>query len=394
MYCDNCGKQVEEGKLFCKYCGSSQNKPAPQTEPYQDSNPDRGFNSFAPPLTYAPQAPAEPIEPVRAGHKSILGRTAALTTIAVVIICTASYFLFFAEPRPTDTAGTARQSSSSQAANQTTQNTSKASSTTTPVVTATAPAATALTAQDVAITARLGGAERQGVYSGEINSEGLPHGQGVFRETDSGVERSYEGSWVSGQATGTGVLSEGSYVFSGSFADGSTNGSCRITDGGILRYEGECLNGSLHGQGSLYTKSGTLMYTGEFDQDMLLESATDREARGLAFAPACAGMDELLYAEAMAGDALFGEPVVVWGSPLGLSKQGASGTIILAHMDDEQYPICLLYRYGVDEAKISGSDYVNAWGVLIGQFEYEDANGLLSTCPMVEVIYMRPDPTE
>ena len=44
------------------------------------------------------------------------------------------------------------------------------------------------------------------------------------------------------------------------------------------------------------------------------------------------------------------------------------------------------------EGEIRYDKYTDKDGKLL--FEYEDANGLLSTCPMVEVIYMRPDPTE
>ena len=51
------------------------------------------------------------------------------------------------------------------------------------------------------------------------------------------------------------------------------------SDNGIVRYKGMCKDGMLHGEGTLYTKSGTLIFEGEFENNMVVEGAAEREAR-------------------------------------------------------------------------------------------------------------------
>mgnify|MGYP000999950943 CR=1 FL=1 len=73
---------------------------------------------------------------------------------------------------------------------------------------------------------------------------------------------------------------------------------------------------------------------------MLDESAANRAARGETFALDCQDMSAVLYDSVMAaGNNPPGTQVHVWGSLLGLSEQNASGTIIIAHMDDADYQI-------------------------------------------------------
>jgi hypothetical protein len=129
-----------------------------------------------------------------------------------------------------------------------------------------------------------------------------------------------------------------------------------------------------------------LLFEGEFDNDMLVENATSRQARGEAFKPECVDMDEMLYDGCMAEDNTFGYPVAVWGFSLAMGEQDANGTIVIGHMGENSYPVCLVYRYGADEAKMTGDDWINAWGVVAGLYEYVDSDGLTVTCPMIEVV--------
>jgi hypothetical protein len=179
---------------------------------------------------------------------------------------------------------------------------------------------------------------------------------------------------------------EGSFIFTGIFKGGLLNGSCEVTDNGILRYKGMCQNGKLHGQGTLYTKSGMLLFEGMFDNDMLLESAVARQARGKAFIPECEDMDELRCDACMAQDNTFGFPVAIWGFSLAMGEQAANGTIVIGHIGDDSYPVCLVYRYGADEPKMTGDNWINAWGVVGGLYEYVDSDGLTGTCPVIEVL--------
>ena len=98
-------------------------------------------------------------------------------------------------------------------------------------------------------------------------------------------------------------------------------------------------------------------------------------------------MDEDLYYGCVAEDNTFGYPVAVWGFPIGMSEQGSRGSIVIGHMGDDDRPVYLEYRYGVDEHKMTSDDWINAWGIVIGVYEYVDSNGVEVTCPRVEVIY-------
>jgi flagellar basal body-associated protein FliL len=229
----------------------------------------------------------------------------------------------------------------------------------------------------------------EGVYTGEVNSDGVPDGNGSFVmvSSDTGTSWSYDGQWVNGVITGEGVMTQGDFIFTGSFNSGLLDGYCEIMDTGILRYAGICAGGNLHGQGTLYTSSGMLLFEGEFDNDMLVESEASRQARGAVFKPECADMDDMLYDACMAEDNIFGYPVAVWGFPIAMGEQTSNGTIVIGHMGDDSYPICLVYRYGVDEPKMTSDDWINAWGVVVGLYEYVDGDGLTVTCPMIEVIF-------
>jgi len=246
----------------------------------------------------------------------------------------------------------------------------------------------AATVSNKTITVSMDYDSGEGVYTGEVNGDGAPHGQGRFtmQKSDNKKNWSYKGQWASGKITGEGVMTQDDFVFTGSFKSGLMDGYCEITDSGILRYKGMCKGGKLHGQGTLYTSSGKLLFEGEFKNDMPVESVAARQARGAAFKPECENMDEQLYDGCMAEDNTFGYPVAVWGFPLAMGEQASSGTIVIGHMGEDSYPVCLVYRYGVDEPKMTSDDWINAWGVVTGLYEYVDSDGLTVTCPMVEVV--------
>lgn len=228
----------------------------------------------------------------------------------------------------------------------------------------------------------------RGVYTGDMR-DGVPHGQGRFEmiASDAGKDWSYEGQWQHGLITGQGVMTQDHFIFSGVFEGGLLNGACEITDEGVLRYAGTCRDGKLHGQGTLYTRTGMLLFEGMFENDMLMENAAARLARGEAFKPQCNDMDPAMYRASLEGDSQFGTAVAVSGSILGMGDQKAYSTIVIAHMGSPDYPVCLVYRYGVDEPIMTSDDWINAWGVVAGTFQFTDEDGLLVTCPKVEVIH-------
>ncbi len=363
MFCSNCGAQISDHARFCAACGKAAGRP-PEQAPAQK-----------PAVPYAP-------------HQRIAGRkkadSALLFTIincAVIVLSVGAYFLFFAQGRTPASmppvppaavdAGTAAPAA-------------RPAAEPTPLP---SPGEAAETVSGKTITVDMDYDSGVGVYTGEVK-DGVPHGQGSFvmQKSDNGLSWSYEGEWKNGVIAGEGVKKEGRYTFTGSFKGGLSDGYCKIADDGILRYEGMCRDGALHGEGTLYTRSGTLIFSGMFENDMLVENEADRKRRGEAFKPKCEDMDDLIYDGSMAEDNMFGYAVKVWGFPLGMGEQASSGTIIIGHFAEEDYPICLLYRYGTVERKMTRDDWINAWGVVIGLFEYTDRNGKAAVCPLVEVI--------
>ena len=372
MFCSNCGKQLAEGSRFCEGCGLATGSPPPSSSEQVTPYPPRHMGSV----------PHVPVDGARQGAKADVARIIMIASAAVIALSIGAYFLFFAGGQAPEKpqAGPVGVAPKAAAAAPTTRPEA-------PIPQPT-PENTLETVANAAIKISAAFDSGEGVYTGEVNSEGAPHGKGGFimQKSDKELDWSYEGNWENGAMTGEGVKKDGGFVFTGSFRDGLLNGECEITDDGILRYKGMCRDGKLHGQGTLYAKSGTLIFTGLFENDMLVESETERKKRGEYFKPQCEDMDELMYDACMAEDNILGYSVHVWGFPLGMAEQAASGTVILGHFADDSYPVCLLYRYAVDEPKMTGDDWVNAWGVVTGLFEYTDANGNPAICPQVEVV--------
>ncbi len=125
---------------------------------------------------------------------------------------------------------------------------------------------------------------------------------------------------------------------------------------------------------------------------MLLESEADRKKRGETFKAECVPVDEPLYWACVDEDGALPYLVKVWGFPVAMGEQRASGTIIIGHFGMEEYPVCLLHRYSVGEPKMASTDWINAWGVVGGMYEYKDRDGNTISCLMVEVVYWDNEP--
>ncbi len=361
----------------------------------------------------APAAPARtfgqpPTQPPPS-PKSRLGLVAAITAAAVVAICAGSYFLFFAgEGTHTALQGPPAAASPAPAAvlpqqPTLTPGTEQASPLPEPIPSPPEPtpsspeplpSTTPETVAGQTVRVSIAYDSGEGVYTGEVK-DGVPHGRGSFemQKSDTGRLWSYEGQWENGAVTGEGVMHDGGYVYTGTFRDGLLHGLCKIEDNGTLRYTGMCRDGLLHGEGTLYTKGGgMLLFEGTFENDMLLESEADRKKRGETFKAECVPVDEPLYWACVDEDGALPYLVKVWGFPVAMGEQRASGTIIIGHFGMEEYPVCLLHRYSVGEPKMASTDWINAWGVVGGMYEYKDRDGNTISCLMVEVVYWDNEP--
>ena len=276
-FCIKCGMVLQDEARYCNICGTDQ-LPA---VPLKEETPVQ-----AQPLRKADLIQTQP-------PKSILGRVAIITAAAVVVICTASYFLFFTGNETTKQAAATPASETAGGAAAVI-----ADATDQPSVPPTTQPVPTVSKQTITVDMAYDSGE--GTYTGEIKN-GVPHGQGSFEMVKSDNDRAwtYEGQWENGKITGKGTLVSGDLVYTGTFRDGLLNGSFKIMDGSVLRYEGMCRNNKLQGKGKLYTRSGSLLFEGTFKNDMLVESAAEREKRGEAFQRQCENMNAQLYASCL-----------------------------------------------------------------------------------------------
>lgn len=120
-----------------------------------------------------------------------------------------------------------------------------------------------LTEQELTIDFSFG--SRTGIYSGEIDDNGLPNGQGKFTsENPTGETWTYEGDWVAGHWEGNGTCTwSNGQVYSGDYINDSETGYGTLTLETGERYEGTFISGSISGDGT-YTLPTGERYEGSF----------------------------------------------------------------------------------------------------------------------------------
>lgn len=135
MFCSACGKMLEEGKTFCKYCGAR--IPADTATTLVSPPPPTGWTPPSPP---SPEWAVPPLPPPRSGSKT--GLIAAIAVAAVLLVggAAAAAFLLLApkesEGEPTKTSGVVVATSNPS---QTTAGTSSSTQTSGSGTTATVP---------------------------------------------------------------------------------------------------------------------------------------------------------------------------------------------------------------------------------------------------------------
>lgn len=100
------------------------------------------------------------------------------------------------------------------------------------------------------------------MYQGTLEG-GLLQGEG--REYDETGLLRYEGNFVDGQRSGEGCLYEaGVLVYEGQFSDGEINGTGTAYEDGVKCYQGAFVDGLYEGSGTAYYPNGTKAYVGSF----------------------------------------------------------------------------------------------------------------------------------
>jgi len=105
---------------------------------------------------------------------------------------------------------------------------------------------------------------REGYYSGPVNSDRIPSGDGKIRFKNGDM---YDGTFVNGQMQGSGgvyMWSTGD-VYRGEFWNNLPHGHGEVRTRGGVRYAGSYQFGKLHGFGEKYDSNGDLVYQGQWE---------------------------------------------------------------------------------------------------------------------------------
>ena len=120
--------------------------------------------------------------------------------------------------------------------------------------------------------------ERTGIYTGEVNEQGLPNGQGKFAsKSPEGIVWTHEGEFKNGHIDGQGThtwpdLGE---KITGSFVNDEINGQGKFYRNNVLIYEGEYVDGKENGQGKIYNNN-QVVYEGRFENNLPMLEAVEQ----------------------------------------------------------------------------------------------------------------------
>jgi len=217
--------------------------------------------------------------------------------------------------------------------------------------------------------------EREGTYSGEVTG-GLPNGTGTFTsQNPEGVDWTYEGAWVNGHMEGTGktIWSSG-YMDEGLYKNDRLNGEGKSYFGDIRTYEGNYTDDEYDGKGTLYNQHGEELYSGDFDNGFLNESAADRKTRLTPFKKQCVAMS---YKEMMnGGEKLEGAKIKVTGTILEIFEEDKGDEewfeFYMSVGNNEDDYIGVDYRLSKGEKKFKEGDKVTMWGTLVSIYTETD----------------------
>jgi hypothetical protein len=93
-------------------------------------------------------------------------------------------------------------------------------------------------------------------YIGDINSQGIPNGQGDGTFSDG---TNYVGSWVNGKITGKGkMIFPNGTIYEGDFLNGHPNGQGKIIYPSGNSYDGEWVDGKRNGEGTQTLANGDI----------------------------------------------------------------------------------------------------------------------------------------
>jgi len=234
---------------------------------------------------------------------------------------------------------------------------------------------------DVEMTLDMGAGDRTGLYTGTIKN-GVPEGQGRFDTMNpSYVVYYYEGEWHNGQPNGTGItVWETGDKKVGEHKNGLLNGHGTYYLGsynGGKVYEGEFVNDTYEGQGTLYDSDGNEIYSGTFSDGAVTEPEK--------FAAAC---NEIPYVELYNHpEQYMGKGVKYTGKIVKVTElwnDNNSVNCLVQLNDDQGHVISAYYYLGEGISRINKGDSVTFYGMSLGLVTDTGTDGSAITVPRIE----------
>ncbi len=218
--------------------------------------------------------------------------------------------------------------------------------------------------------------DRTGAYTGEVNSDGLPEGQGKFEtENPEGDPWYYEGSWVNGQREGEGasVWTDGT-KHEGSYVDSIYDGPGIYYDYGYLFFEGEYKEG-LFKEGKLYNAKEEVVYDGMFKNGIPSERKKIKDKAV-----------EVTYKKLAKNEHTYmGDLVKVSGEVIQV-LEGEDGYAEYRIALDEWWSevVYITYTRDKSEDRILEGDKITIYGMSRGLYTYESVDGVDITVPWID----------
>ena len=225
-----------------------------------------------------------------------------------------------------------------------------------------------------------------GSYTGEVVN-GFPHGQGNFAadETEDEVAWVYDGSWENGHMNGDGSTSwSDGFSETGVYQDDYLTGQGSEYIDGVLRYSGSYSGGIYDGYGTLYDYLGNVLYTGNFADGFLQETAQAHASRMEAFKAQC---QPLTYGNYVSNpDAYMGQKVVYTGQIYYVYEYDSSDYYFDFYLTDSTGydSVLVLYRLYEGERIFAENDTVTVYGVFEGTYTYQADDGTYVTAAQIE----------
>jgi hypothetical protein len=231
--------------------------------------------------------------------------------------------------------------------------------------------------------------ECTGTYTGEALG-GLPDGYGTFTFPDeTGMSWIYEGYWSGGHMSGDGRTTwEYGFSEEGEYAGDLLNGEGSEYWYDRVYYSGGYLDSTSHGNGTLYSYYEEPIFTGGFSYGFIQEAPEAREARLEPFKSQCAesnwkDMYDACYYESKAYAYVEGTVFDVYEYGTG-NEYYCDFLMYVSGAEDTDHILQVFYRMSEGEPYITEGQTVKVWGTTAYLYSYTSEGNEYLTVPTID----------